>query len=116
MNRTQRRLQSKSLKSRANEILRMAGDIEKEYEKGALDAERHAVKMIFAGICLALKSECGFGKMRIHRVLKAVEAYLQPGNMLGSQEMIDKALEETGIRLNFADPFDPVEMIEEGKR
>lgn len=113
MNRAQRRLQSKTLQGKANELLRMADNIEKEYEKGAIDAERHAIKMIFAAMCLTLKTEFKFGKVRIHRVLKAVEAYLQPGNELSSQEMIDKVLEETGIRLNFDDPFDPVEMIEE---
>lgn len=113
MNRAQRRLQSKTLQGKANELLRMADNIEKEYEKGAIDAERHAIKMIFAAMCLTLRTEFKFGKVRIHRVLKAVEAYLQPGNELSSQEMIDKVLEETGIRLNFDDPFDPVEMIEE---
>lgn len=116
MNRAQRRLQSKTLQGKANELLRMADDMEKEYRKGAIDAERHAIKMIFAALCLVLKHYFKFGRIRIYRVLKAVEAYLQPNNLLSSMEMIDKVLEETGIRLNFDDPFDPVEMIEEKRK
>ena len=49
-------------------------------------------------------------------MLRATQKYLQPGSYFTTAELIDEVLEKTGIRLNFDDPFDPVERIEKGEK
>lgn len=116
MNRAERRKAARDMTHAAQSIMRARGGYEREYERGAKDAERHAIKMIFAGMCLAMKEEFGFGAQRIHRMLTATQKYLQPGAYFTTAELIDEVLEKTGIRLDFDDPFDMVERIEKGER
>ena len=111
MNRAERRRAARDMAHATQRI-----DYEREYERGAKDAERHAIKMIFAGMCLAMKEEFGFGAQRIHRMLTATQKYLQPGAYFTTAELIDEVLEKTGIRLDFDDPFDMVERIEKGEK
>ena len=111
MNREDRRRAARDLTHATQTVMRAAGGYEREYERGARDGERHAIKMVFAAMCLALKQEFGFGPQRIHRMLSATQTHLQPGGYFTTAEIIDEVLEKTGIRLNFDDPFDPVEKI-----
>lgn len=116
MNRAERRRAARDINYAAQSIMRARGGYEREYERGAKDAERHAIKMIFAGMCLAMKQEFGFGTQRIYRMLTATQKYLQPGAYFTTAELIDDVLEKTGIRLDFDDPFDMVERIEKGEK
>ena len=113
MNRAERRRAARDMTHATQSIMRARGGYEREYERGA---ERHAIKMIFAGMCLAMKEEFGFGTQRIYRMLTATQKYLQPGAYFTTAELIDEVLEKTGIRLDFDDPFDMVERIEKGER
>lgn len=99
MNRAERRRAARDMAHATQRI-----DYEREYERGAKDAERHAIKMIFAGMCLAMKEEFGFGTQRIHRMLTATQKYLQPGAYFTTAELIDEVLEKTGIRAGFRRP------------
>lgn len=116
MNRAERRRAARDMTHATQSIMRARGGYEREYERGAKDAERHAIKMIFAGMCLAMKEEFRFGAQRIYRMLTATQKYLQPGAYFTTAELIDEVLEKTGIRLDFDDPFDMVERIEKGER
>lgn len=116
MNRAERRKAARDMIHATQSIMRARGGYEREYERGAKDAERHAIKMIFAGMCLAMKDEFGFGAKRIYRMLTATQKYLQPGAYFTTSELIDEVLKKTGIRLDFDDPFDMVERIEKGEK
>ena len=102
MNRAERRRAARDMTHATQSIMRARGG--------------YAIKMIFAGMCLAMKEEFGFGTQRIYRMLTATQKYLQPGAYFTTAELIDEVLEKTGIRLDFDDPFDMVERIEKGER
>lgn len=48
MNRAERRRAARDMTHATQSIMRARGGYEREYERGAKDAERHAIKMIFA--------------------------------------------------------------------
>lgn len=94
-------------------------DLEKEfragYEAGFRDATPVTFKTIYAAVILALKELHGFGQARCARVLTAVDDKV--AHALGSEELIEKVWESVGLRLNFEEPFDRIEMREkEGAR
>ena len=90
-------------------------DVRQEYERGRQDGFKQAVwpiiKTCYAAIGIALKEEFGFGMVRIHRALRAVDDKLIFS--LGHQELIEELLEKSGIEINFDEPFDRVRMKEE---
>ncbi len=60
MNRAERRRAARNMTHATQSIMRARGGYEREYERGAKDAERHAIKMIFAGAvsCSTLQRAC----------------------------------------------------------
>ena len=87
-----------------------AADLENEYERGRAEGFRQAswpiIKSCYAGICVALHDEFGFGQERCLRALKAVDE--KTLFALNHNELVDEMLDKTGIRLNLDEPFDRV--------
>ncbi len=80
--------------------------LKQEFEKSANAGRCATIKICYAAAILAAKEEYGFGKHRLWRLIKAIDDKVC--NALASEEAIDLVLEETGIRLNFTDPFETV--------
>ena len=97
-----------------------AEDLEKEfkagYESGFHDAFPAVMKTLYAAIVLALRHDpkLRFGRKRCKRVLCAVDDLVI--EHLTSQEIIDAVFEEIGLVLNFQEPFDRVQEVDDGKR
>ena len=88
-----------------------AGDLKREYERGRMDGFKAAglpiLKSCYAGICVALHDQFGFGEERCFRAIKAVDEKIMWA--LTNQELVDEVLEKTGLQINFDEPFDRVE-------
>ncbi len=86
-------------------------DLEDAYNSGMEEGFRQAgmpiIKSCYAGICIALKEQFGFGKERCYRALKAVDEKIIFA--LNHQELTDEALEKAGIRIDFGQAFDRIE-------
>ena len=87
-------------------------DVEREYERGRQDGFKQAawpiIKSCYAGICIALHDEFGFGQQRCYKALKAVDEKIVWS--LSHSELADEVLDKTGIKLNLDEPFDRVEV------
>ena len=85
-------------------------DLEKEYktgyDKGFSDGARPMYMAMMAAIALSLKELHGFGKKRIVDVLRKVDETIIYS--LTSMDLIDEALEKTGLEILFEEPFDRV--------
>lgn len=85
-------------------------DLEKEYkrgyDKGFSDGARPMYMAMMAAISMALKELHGFGKKRIVDVLRKVDETIIYS--LTATELIDEALEKTGVEILFEEPFDRV--------
>ena len=86
-------------------------DLKEAYNRGMEEGFRQAgmsiIKSCYAGICIALKEQFGFGEGRCYRALKAVDEKIIFA--LNHQELTDEALEKAGIRIDFGQAFDRVE-------
>ena len=85
-------------------------DLEKEYktgyDKGFSDGARPMYMAMMAAIALSLKELHGFGKKRIVDMLRKVDETIIYS--LASMDLIDEALEKTGVEILFEEPFDRV--------
>ena len=90
-------------------------DLDREYDRGfkhgRLTATEPAVKTCYAAFCLAMKEVLGFGHARAKRVLERADAILLES--LSSAETVDEVLRRVGLRINFNEPFDRIEELEE---
>lgn len=84
--------------------------IQQNYELGIQKGRGQAIKMCFAGVCLALHDVCGFGGTRVKRVLQQMEHHIL--ETLSSEEAMDKVFEEIGLRISFSNPFGYLEEVE----
>lgn len=125
-NRKQRRAQAKASPSwmpkSQSEILHKLikngitqQDLEANYKKGFDDGFKASgepmVKTCYAAACLAAKSEFGFGKQRILRLIQAIDKRVL--DSMSSYEIVEQVLADCGIRLDFNDPFDRVSGVED---
>ncbi len=87
-------------------------DLRQEYERGRTEGFKSAainiVKCCYAGIVIALHDEFGFGVRRAFRAIRAVDQKVNWA--LTHHELAEEALEKTGLKLNFEDPFERVSM------
>ena len=74
-------------------------DLKKEYQRGydaaILDAVEHYMNFFYAGTGIALHNICGFGEMRIKRVLDELHRVM--GEELSSGEIVERLKRETGL-------------------
>lgn len=74
-------------------------DLEKEYKRGydaaMADAVEHFMDFFYAGTGIALHNVCGFGEMRIKRVLDELHRVM--GEELSGGEIIERLKRETGL-------------------
>lgn len=126
-NRAQRRAmmrnqanKSQQLVANYNKQQRIAGllqngitpeDLREEFERGRKTGFQEAalpiIKSCYAGICIALHDEFGFGENRCLRALKAVDQKVLWA--LDNQELVDEVFEKTGLTLQLDEPFDRVQ-------
>lgn len=78
------------------------------FEQGWKEASKVTVQMLCAGMCFALRELYGFGPERIHRVLVRVNEELLPNAHCSSMELAQAVYDETGIELDFGNPFHTV--------
>lgn len=85
-------------------------DLRNEYRRGHEDGMKESgvsiVKACYAGICIALHDEFGFGQERCIRALKAVDGKTLWA--LNHFELVDEVFRKTGIRMDFNDAFDRI--------
>lgn len=89
-------------------------DLRREFETGRRIGFEEAgvpiVKSCYAGICLALQEEFGFGQDECFRAVKAVDEKVTWA--LGHQELVAEVLEKTGIELRLDEALERVEKKE----
>lgn len=90
-------------------------DLEKEYERGHEEGFRQAgmniIQCCYAGICIALHDTFGFGEKRCYRALKACDEKIIWA--LNHSEMAEELLKKTGLTIDFDDPFERVQKIDD---
>lgn len=126
-NRAQRRAimrnqinKNQQLLSNFNTQQRMAGlvqngitpkDLEDEFHRGReigfKEASLPILKSCYAGICIALHDEFGFGESRCFRAIKAVDEKIVWA--LNHQELVEEVLQKTGLSLQLDEPFERVQ-------
>ena len=126
-NRAQRRAIMRNQTNKSQQLLanyskqqRMAGliqngitpnDLEKEFQRGReigfKEAAEPIIKSCYAGICIALHDEFGFGENRCYRAIKAVDEKIVWA--LNHQELVEETLEKTGLTLQLDEPFERVQ-------
>ena len=86
-------------------------DLEEEFQRGRETGFREAaepiIKSCYAGICIALHDEFGFGESRCFRAIKAVDEKIVWA--LNHQELVEETLEKTGLTLQLDEPFERVQ-------
>ncbi len=124
-NRMQRRAQAKaerqSLVAGYTNNRRMASliqngitpeDTRREYDRGRRDGFREASMPIFktclAAACIALQEE-GMSEDDIYRVVSVMSEKII--YCLNHQEIVEEAMEKTGIELRMDDPLEPVQQV-----
>ncbi len=89
-------------------------DMDKAFEegrqKGAIAASNATIKTVYAGLCLALNEEFGFGAKRCLRVLHGVDRVLLES--LTSDEAVEAVWDKLGLKLSFDEPFDRLEEMD----
>jgi len=92
-------------------------DLEKEFERGRTEGFRQAgmeiVQSCYAGICIALHDEFGFGERRCYRALKACDEKIIW--VLHHSELAAELLEKTGLTLDWEDPVERVQRIRDSE-
>lgn len=90
-------------------------DLEKNYnigyDEGFKIGSEHAIRTIYASICLALHELHGFGRKRCYDVLALTEQKLL--ETLTSVEAIDEVWQKIGLNIDFNEPFDRITETEE---
>ena len=89
-------------------------DLSREYERGREEGFRQAsmpiIQCCYAGICIALHDEFGFGAERCYRALKAVDKQILW--TLHHSEQAEELLKKTGLVIDFDDPFERIQKAE----
>lgn len=126
-NRAQRRAMMRNQINKSQQLLanyskqqRMAGlvqngitpkDLKEEFQRGReigfKEAAEPIIKSCYAGICIALHDEFGFGESRCFRAIKAIDGKIIWA--LNHQELVEETLEKTGLTLQLDEPFERVQ-------
>lgn len=69
-------------------------------------ATRFVIKDCYAAAALAMHDIGRFGTKRNRRLLKKIDDYVV--NRLTTEDLIDEALQNAGVEINFAEPFERV--------
>lgn len=89
----------------------LAEDVhQRAWQEGFKKGERFATKAFYAASCVALHRLYGFHAVRLKRFLLAVEDIVL--HSLTTEEAMDAALREGGIKINLVETF-PEDRIEE---
>lgn len=87
-------------------------DLEANYAKGFdagfAAASEPIVRTLYAAVCLTLNELHGFGRERCMKVLQVLDNHLL--TTLASDEAIDEVYKRMKLEINFAEPFDRIEM------
>jgi hypothetical protein len=81
----------------------MEEEFQRGRETGFKEAAEPILKSCYAGICLALHEEFGFGMKRCFRTIAKVDEKIKYA--LNHQELVDEVLEKTGLKIEMDDPF-----------
>lgn len=102
----------------ANEIMksmiRKSGILEEElikaqergFREGFHQAGQEIVRCCYAGICIALHDEFGFGSERCYRAVKACDEKIKYA--LHHSELADELIKKAGLKIDWNEPFDRV--------
>ena len=86
-------------------------DLEEEFQRGReagfKEAAMPIIKSCYAGICIALHDEFGFGGKRCFRAIKAVDEKIVWA--IDHSELADEVLEKSGLTLILDEPFERVQ-------
>lgn len=86
-------------------------DLEEEFQRGReigfKEEAEPIIKSCYAGICIALHDEFGFGENRCFRAIKAVDEKIIWA--LNHQELVEETLKKTGLTLQLDEPFERVQ-------
>ena len=85
-------------------------DLKDEFYKGVEAGRRATIKTVYAAAICAAKDILELEKEKLWELIQGVDHHVC--NTLSSEEIIDRVLRETGISLNFSDPFETVEITE----
>lgn len=90
-------------------------DLKRNYDDGFMAGYKLAgedtIKACYAALCLALHEIHGFGEKRCYRVLCAADNALC--YRLTGDELIQDVFNKIGLRINFNDPFERIQEVEE---
>ncbi len=81
------------------------------FNKGLQRGGEFSLKDAYAAALLAANEVYRFGKKRNGRLLKAMDTIVV--NRLTTEDLIDEVLKRFGIKIDFADPFDRVQEVDE---
>ena len=80
-------------------------------KRGIAEGEKMTYRTIYAAVCLALNELHGFGSKRCADVLKRADQIALES--LGSGDLMDGVWERMKLRLDFDQPFDRIEEVDE---
>lgn len=69
---------------------------------------------LFAAVAVAAHRDFGFGANRCARLLN--DAYHIMLEQISSKEALDACWDEVGLRIDFSEPFDPVEVTGDAQK
>ncbi len=82
------------------------------YNQGLQRGNEFSLKDAYAAALLAMRELCRYGKKRGRRLLKKMDEIVI--NRLLTEDLIDQVFAEMGVRIDFAAPFDRVEVEDNG--
>lgn len=125
MNRAQRRKQQKAIPKHRRGLTRedrikallkngiSPDDLKKSFDDGWkagwLAGAENMLETIYAAVIMSLKEHYGFGPIRCERALRTADQNVV--TCIDKTELIEKAWESVGLRLNFENPFDRIERV-----
>lgn len=126
MNRAQRRAKAKQIPSYRRGMTQedkikalfkngiTSEDLEQEwtrgYQAGFKDAGMPVIKQAYAAAVLVLHDQFGCGQVRCERFLKAMDEKITM--TLTTDDIIGEVFDQTGLKINFQEPFDRIERVE----
>jgi hypothetical protein len=89
----------------------MIEEYDKDFDDGSVQGIDQVGRTIYAAMCLVLKEHNGIDRDGCIELLKAVDDKVTYS--LNSAEEIQKVFDELKIRLDFADPLETIQDIQE---
>lgn len=93
-------------------------DLMDAYKRGYREAQEKlnskTQELVFAGICMALNQNFGFGRKRCLRVIDS--AYTHVLTTIDTNEKIQEVWDTMGLMLQLDDPLEPILLLEPKRR